>query len=247
MSSYTIPKGDLSQLLGVVPSYEPPDKRPDTLPEFEADGQHPYHIIVVAGQECPSQSRMPLGLGAGLSFGDKEKRLEKKRSKHGAKPGNREDVPGLVQVPPTPAGPEAPGTPLPSALPSKEYFPPPISFSTPPSPSPNFPNGFTYQQIPATSAYSLKSVVSQSKASDKEKEKGEHHPVGWSAILEGWLCNGVGRLQGAKPDLPSELSLPLPPPELPVPKTPSLKPSQANTEVSSIGHHCADTASNTSM
>ncbi|KAG8942045.1 hypothetical protein FRC04_003893 [Tulasnella sp. 424] len=223
---YTIPKGDLSQLLGVVPPYEPLDEPNDTLPEFEADGQHPYHIIVVAGQECPSQSRMPLGLGAGISFGDKEKRLEKKRSKHGSKAGNREDgVPGVIQIPPTPSTHEVPGTPLPS----KEYFPPPPSaFSTPPSPSPNFPNGFTYQQMPATSAYSLKSVVSQSKAS--EKDKGEHHPVGWSAILEDWFCHGVGRLPGAKPDLTSELSLPLPHLDVPVPKTPSLRPSQANTE-----------------
>ncbi|KAG8927387.1 hypothetical protein FRC01_007549 [Tulasnella sp. 417] len=222
---YTIPKGDLSQLLGVVPPYEPPDKPTDTLPQFEAEGEHPYHIIVVAGQECPSQSRMPLGLGAGMSFGDKEKRLEKKRSKHGAKPGTREDVPGLVQILPTPAGSEVPGTPLPSALPAKEYFPP-TAFSTPPSPS---PNGFTYQQMPATSAYSLKSVVSQSKASDKEK--GDHHPVGWSAILEDWFCNGVGRLPGAKPELTSELSLPLHPSEIPLPKTPTLKPSHAITEV----------------
>ena len=51
-------------MLGEVPTYEPPqnvDK--DALPQLPVEHKHPYHIIVVAGQECPTPSGVPRGLG----------------------------------------------------------------------------------------------------------------------------------------------------------------------------------------
>ena len=39
------------------------------LPEFPAEHGHPYHIVVVAGQECPTHSGVPRGWGGGLVKG----------------------------------------------------------------------------------------------------------------------------------------------------------------------------------
>lgn len=62
------PKGDLSVLLGHVPPYEAPEKT-DELCELPVENKHPYHIVVVAAQECPTPSGVPRGLGAGLRKG----------------------------------------------------------------------------------------------------------------------------------------------------------------------------------
>ncbi|KDQ57260.1 hypothetical protein JAAARDRAFT_79029 [Jaapia argillacea MUCL 33604] len=72
----SLPKGHLEELLGAVPSYTPQDP-PGAFPAFPADENHPYHIVVVAGQECPSLSGIPMGLGAGLKLKDKDKEKEK--------------------------------------------------------------------------------------------------------------------------------------------------------------------------
>ncbi len=68
-SSYQ-PKGDLSVLLGgPIPPYEPPDRNdPDAfgtagIPRLSVNNAHPYHIVVVAGQECPTDSGCPKGSG----------------------------------------------------------------------------------------------------------------------------------------------------------------------------------------
>ncbi|EJT46292.1 hypothetical protein A1Q1_05121 [Trichosporon asahii var. asahii CBS 2479] len=60
--------GDLSVLLGHVPPYEAPEKT-DELCELPVENKHPYHIVVVAAQECPTPSGVPRGLGAGLRKG----------------------------------------------------------------------------------------------------------------------------------------------------------------------------------
>ncbi|KAG8908354.1 hypothetical protein FRB99_007281 [Tulasnella sp. 403] len=214
---YTIPKGDLATLLGYVPPYVPPSDLPsDNIPQFEANDIHPYHIVVVAGQECPSQSGIPLGLGAGIKFDirDKEKKLEKKRSKQGGnnvKPlkdgaGDRIEVQSLLAVSQsmnqsdTPLPSPTPGTPIPIK-----------SFAAPgtlgPPPSPTFPNtGSPYQQASAPSVYSLKSVASQ--MHPKDAALSPPAPVGWSSILEDWFCNGAGAAPSAKPAVASEVSLP---------------------------------------
>lgn len=217
LCSYTLPKGDLSMLLGNVPLYEPPpDGPPSELPHFEEGDDHPYHIVVVAAQECPSQSKMPLGIGPGLKTrfsvrdDDKERRLEKekerlekeqarlekRRSKQSGKLKIDADKDKEFVVGPQSAAlSDPPGTPQPS----KDFL---LSPSAPPSPT--LPPSFPYQQLPAPSAYSLKSLVSQSKQST-----GEHHHVGWSAVLEDWFCNGVGAVSGVKPALSSDISLPV--------------------------------------
>lgn len=64
------PKGDLSVLLGDIPRYDPTAlERTDDLPELPIENKHPYHIVVVAAQECPTPSGVPRGLGAGLRKG----------------------------------------------------------------------------------------------------------------------------------------------------------------------------------
>ncbi|KZT29956.1 DNase I-like protein, partial [Neolentinus lepideus HHB14362 ss-1] len=80
----SLPKGNLEELLGVVPPYTPTpkDEEKKGLPELSLDDSHPYHIVVVAGQECPSSSGITLGLGAGLKLKDKSKEeKEKEREK----------------------------------------------------------------------------------------------------------------------------------------------------------------------
>ncbi|EMD33400.1 hypothetical protein CERSUDRAFT_118002, partial [Gelatoporia subvermispora B] len=75
----SLPKGDLSELLGVVPPYVPCPNPEDgsKLPPLSPDAAHPYHIVVVAGQECPSASGIPRALGAGFKLKDKDKSKDK--------------------------------------------------------------------------------------------------------------------------------------------------------------------------
>ncbi|OBZ72330.1 inositol polyphosphate 5-phosphatase [Grifola frondosa] len=79
----SLPKGDLEELLGVIPTqgFDPPDARPGP-PSFPAEAAHPYHIVIVAGQECPSVSGIPMALGAGFKLKDKDKDKELSRSSH---------------------------------------------------------------------------------------------------------------------------------------------------------------------
>ncbi|KAI9512955.1 hypothetical protein F5148DRAFT_560294 [Russula earlei] len=64
----SLPKGDLQELLGHVPIYNAPpeDHVSKGLPQVPHDSEHTYHLVVIAGQECPSLSGIPLGLGAGF-------------------------------------------------------------------------------------------------------------------------------------------------------------------------------------
>ncbi|KAH8979602.1 DNase I-like protein [Lactarius hatsudake] len=81
----SLPKGDLQELLGEVPVSTPPpsDEHPSTnLPRLANDSNHTYHLVVIAGQECPSLSGIPLGLGGfKLGSGDKDKEKEKDKDK----------------------------------------------------------------------------------------------------------------------------------------------------------------------
>ncbi|KAH9178371.1 DNase I-like protein [Lactarius sanguifluus] len=90
----SLPKGDLQELLGEVPVSTPPpsDEHPSTnLPRLANDSNHTYHLVVIAGQECPSLSGIPLGLGGfKLGSGDKEKDKEKDKDRDKEKEKDRE-------------------------------------------------------------------------------------------------------------------------------------------------------------
>ncbi|KAG8854012.1 hypothetical protein FRB96_007875 [Tulasnella sp. 330] len=214
-------KGDLSTLLGHVPPYEPPsDRQQDTLPRFAADSQHPYHIVVVAGQECPSQSNIPLGIGAGMKL-DILERMEKKRSKTESRTelGKPLDVfkDGSPDLGAPPVTVRDYAHPIPSPSPNSAGFAPSPGRASSPSP---------FQQVHGPSAYSIKSNTSQASI-------GQHHPVGWSMMLEDWFCNGAGSLPGAKPAIDCKESMV----EAPAPRQPDRQvPSAYMTGRSLISH-----------
>ncbi|KAK7454606.1 hypothetical protein VKT23_011358 [Stygiomarasmius scandens] len=82
----SVPKGDLEELFGKVPSYTPPSpSAAPSFPHFSFEGDHPYHLILVAGQECPSTSGLPMGIGAGFKLiekDDRDKDDKSRSSKH---------------------------------------------------------------------------------------------------------------------------------------------------------------------
>ncbi|KAI0048961.1 DNase I-like protein [Auriscalpium vulgare] len=88
----SLPKGDLRELLGDVPLYTPTTaSSPDGLPYLSDDANHPYHLVVVAGQECPSLSGIPRGFGAGFKLKElkeKEKEREREREREKDKDNN---------------------------------------------------------------------------------------------------------------------------------------------------------------
>jgi hypothetical protein len=80
----SLPKGELNQLFGDIPNYEAPERLLTSLPDFGKQDGHPYHIVVIANQECPTQSGVPRGLGGGITkglAGQKEKEKLKERGK----------------------------------------------------------------------------------------------------------------------------------------------------------------------
>ncbi|WVO12758.1 hypothetical protein L204_100366 [Cryptococcus depauperatus] len=82
-----LPKGDLSVLLGKIPPYEPESPIEGELPDLPIGNSHPYHIIVIAGQECPTPSGAPRGLGGGIIKGVnlRNRREAKEKEKDGEK------------------------------------------------------------------------------------------------------------------------------------------------------------------
>lgn len=69
----SLPKGDLQELLGKVPSHNSSNSQPGILPNLPEGPDHPFHLIVIAGQECPTSSGIPMGLGAGFRLLDKDR------------------------------------------------------------------------------------------------------------------------------------------------------------------------------
>ncbi|KAK7032983.1 carbohydrate-binding module family 5 protein [Favolaschia claudopus] len=90
----SLPKGDLEELLGRVPSYTALDELPTGFPQLPPGDCHPYHLVVVAGQECPSVLGLPMGLGAGFKVNrDLEKAKEKEKDIDKVRPKvNKDDV-----------------------------------------------------------------------------------------------------------------------------------------------------------
>jgi len=105
----SLPKGDLCELFGKFEPYVPgvhpsgvfpdfgeggidsvgqgandPDSRDPQSQDGSSTPNHPYHIIIVASQETPTQSGVPRGLGGGITkglAGQKEKEKLKERGK----------------------------------------------------------------------------------------------------------------------------------------------------------------------
>ncbi|WWD01539.1 hypothetical protein V866_008484 [Kwoniella sp. B9012] len=89
-----LPKGDLSVLFGQIPPYQA-ETPTDEIPKLPVENAHPYHIVVVAGQECPTLSGAPRGLGGGLVKGvtlrhRKDKEIAKEKEKEREKERERE-------------------------------------------------------------------------------------------------------------------------------------------------------------
>ncbi len=81
----------MTVLLGKVPPYQA--QTPSSgLPALPIENKHPYHIVVVAGQECPTPSGVPRGLGGGLLKGVVAKKDDKDREKDKDKKGHPEDM-----------------------------------------------------------------------------------------------------------------------------------------------------------
>ncbi|KAG8970259.1 hypothetical protein FRC03_010449 [Tulasnella sp. 419] len=199
---YSLPKGELDVLLGSVPPYEGPrtSGNPDELPEFKLDEEHPYHIVVVAAQECPSQSGMPLALGGGLKLelGYREKRHEKSKHKKEAKEKSKLNAAeeGNADEDDAKAEPQV-------IVKDFSHITSPNPQSTAPS-TPAIPGASLYQQVPPTSTHSFKSFGSQTNQANISAASigTPHHAIGWSSILEDWFCSGVGSLPGARPVMP---------------------------------------------
>ncbi|KAH9848408.1 DNase I-like protein [Lenzites betulinus] len=86
----SIPKGDVEELLGSVSLSNPPLPSEDTpadLPSFPLNADHPYHVVVVAGQECPSASGIPMAFGAGFKLNNKDN----SRSRHSLLPADPDE------------------------------------------------------------------------------------------------------------------------------------------------------------
>lgn len=143
-------------------------------------------MIVVAGQECPSQNKVPLGIGAGMKI-DLLDRMERKRSKGEGRSAEVPPTPGFAsEMPTTPVIGVRDHSPQPPAT-NPQYAatsaPIPIRSA---SPSP-------FQQLPGPSVHSFKSLASHAAPA--------HHAVGWSMMLEDWFTHGVGSIPGAKPSI----------------------------------------------
>ncbi|KAJ3565155.1 hypothetical protein NP233_g7820 [Leucocoprinus birnbaumii] len=91
----SLPKGDLEELLGKVPAYTPSDAAKGQFPVFSNDETHPYHLVVIAGQECPTLSGIPMGLGAGFKWHERDKEKEKAKDKEKDKEKEHEKDKGV--------------------------------------------------------------------------------------------------------------------------------------------------------
>ncbi|CAE6456293.1 unnamed protein product [Rhizoctonia solani] len=81
----TLPKGDLAALLGVVPPYGSESSNPAASDFQLEDTGHPYHIIVIAGQECPT-GLLPMGMGAVKMERSKENKHKTKSKEEDGSP-----------------------------------------------------------------------------------------------------------------------------------------------------------------
>lgn len=172
----SLPKGDLCELFGTLPPYSPPSSPPTSLPDFDtSNDSHPYHLIVVAAQECRSQSGVPRGLATGVTRGlgggsNKEKLKDRSSSIRINK--EREDSKDLKEKERETAG---------------------LGTSAMTSTSTLETQAMLMEESMATAP--------GTPTTTEEKEKPPHHGHhllhinpggrGWSDILEDYFCNGI--------------------------------------------------------
>jgi len=132
----SVPKGDLTELLGSLldqASATTQVQDPSGLTTLPADARHPYHIVVVAGQECPTATGLPLGLGAGFKLKDlvvvekdKDKGKDKESKKgveHEQKDAESEHGSSRVPALAEPTTPQ-PSFAMPAAVEGEEFIEP---------------------------------------------------------------------------------------------------------------------------
>ncbi|KAF5327112.1 hypothetical protein D9619_004523 [Psilocybe cf. subviscida] len=87
----SLPKGDLEELLGKVPVYSRPTVPSGAFPALPNDENHSYHLVVVAGQECPTPSGIPMGLAASFKILDKDRDKSRDSDKENERPHRNDD------------------------------------------------------------------------------------------------------------------------------------------------------------
>uniref|UniRef100_A0A8H8CKZ1 Inositol polyphosphate-related phosphatase domain-containing protein n=1 Tax=Psilocybe cubensis TaxID=181762 RepID=A0A8H8CKZ1_PSICU len=86
----SLPKGELEELFGKVPLYNTAATKSGTFPQLPNDANHPYHLVVVAGQECPTPSGIPMGLAASFKILDKDRDKSKEFDRETERPREKE-------------------------------------------------------------------------------------------------------------------------------------------------------------
>ncbi|KAH8094443.1 DNase I-like protein [Cristinia sonorae] len=169
----SLPKGDLEELLGSARSvdsgYIPHD--PETLPDLPADSNHPYHLVVVACQECPTVSGIPRGLGA-----PEFKRKDRDRDKSKEKDRDRDEFP------------ERPHSRQ-QLLPDGEKGKDAEEKDKEPRERPRSAHRFNLYRDHSQHRVS-RDDVSPSAGTSIHSEHTHHASYGWSAMLEEWYVNG---------------------------------------------------------
>ncbi|PCH42639.1 DNase I-like protein [Wolfiporia cocos MD-104 SS10] len=162
-------KGDLTELLGPIPAHNPVAS--PGLPTLSSDPSHPYHIVIVAGQECPSALGLPMALGAGFKLVDKDKEKDKEKDK--AKETES------VKSPPAPES---------LALPPESAHVRSKSLSR----SDRHRHLDALEHSPPMASANL--LRSHSQAEGRRHDDSHHHslsyhPPAWTTLGENWYCN----------------------------------------------------------
>lgn len=142
--------------------------RHDRIPPLPHDDGHPYHLLVVAGQECPwgDGKRIATSLGVAGELGDLARSKSKAVPSKGKEKAKEGDV-LLSSMPQTPGGIALDALPLNSA-------------SLPASSTGEFPFG-----SPPSIAATTPQIASGSAGHNKG-----FGGKGWSDMCEDWLCKG---------------------------------------------------------
>ncbi|GJE85589.1 EEP domain-containing protein [Phanerochaete sordida] len=164
----SLPKGDLEDLLGAVNNDTTASTAPATLPDFPLDAEHPFHLIVVAGQECPSVSGLPMGLGAGFKLKDKERDRSKEKDKENIERPSSAQNGEVFDKDKEEEGDEKPEKPEKPRIRTR------------------------LKSIRYHSSHRPSHEDSAATASLQENGAQSHHPYGWTALLEDWYVNGSG-------------------------------------------------------
>ena len=175
-------------MLGDIPTYT---AGPSTgsLPRLPIEDVHPYHLVVVCGQECPTHSNVPRGLGGGIIKGVRgSHRKHKEAEKHKVEDKLKEAVHGLNGV--------------------LEEFDPSAGEPRRSSDSQDdVGDGQETEKTPLASGPNQvqSKLLAPSPSVDKshlhEQKRGQHPqgPKGWSAMLDEHLCGIAAIKQDALP------------------------------------------------